>query len=161
MIMKKILLLLLAALPLVFGSCSSDDEEINGTSRIEVTVTFDENDIANERNKHKYDVYLISTEGYNIVDEPHRSGVRYSISVKDNNGTERTLYSDWWAIGMTLDTEINAFVGIYGEVFPYGKCVLILEEWKGAARWFKYINTSLDKSNTINLAYSSLLMGND
>ena len=159
--MKKILFFMLAALPLVFGSCSSDGEEINGTSgSIEVTVTFSDEDIAAKRNNNDYYVCLISTEGYTEISEPNREGARYYVDVKESNGNKKRLYA-YSRKAMTLETEINAFVGDYGEVFPYGKCVLILEEWKGAARWFKYINTSLDKSNTINLSYSSLLMGND
>ena len=157
--MKKILFFMLAALPLVFGSCSSDDEDINGTSRIDVTVKFDENDIANERNMHKYKVYLISTEGYTNVGEPQVIGFRYYINAKNKDGVEETLYSDWWASAMTLDTEINAYVGNYREVFPYGKCVLILEEWKGVVGWYMYANTHLDESNAITIKYSSLSEG--
>lgn len=157
-IMKKILFFMLAALPLVFGSCSSDDEEINGTSgSIDVTVTFSDEDIAAKRNKHNYYVYLISTEGYTLTSEPQIDGHRYYIEVKDSNGKEDRLYAEWRGNSVTFDTELISYVGNYGSVFPYGKCVLILEEWKGAAKWYRYSYTSVNESNSIKLEYGSSL----
>lgn len=156
--MKKILFFMFAALPLVFGSCSSDDEEVNGTSgSIDVTVTFNDNDIANKKHKNHFYVYLISTEGYTLTSEPQNDGYRYYIDVKDSNGKEDRLYAEWKANGITFDTELTAHVGNYGSVFPYGKCVLILEEWKGASYWYRYAHTSVNESNSIKLEYGSSL----
>ena len=157
--MKKIFMFVLAVLPLVLGSCSSDGDEVHGTSEaIDVTVTFNDDDIAAKRNYNRFYVYLISTEGYTVVSEPNRLSTQYYVDVKDSNGKESRLYAEWWAKALTSDSELTARVWESGSVFPYGKCMVILEEWSGAAHWFKYINTTLNESDAINLTYGSFLM---
>ena len=157
--MKKVLLFMLAVLPLVLGSCSSDDDDnVNGTSgSIDVTVTFNDNDIANKRDDNHFYVYLISTEGYTVTHEPIFDGYSYYVIAKDANGNERGLNAEWKANAVTFDTELTAHVGNYGSVFPYGKCIVILEEWKGASSWYRYAHTSVNESNSIKLEYGSSL----
>lgn len=154
--MKKILLLLFAALPLVFGSCSSDDEEINGTSgSIDVTVTFSDEDIAAKRNYHKYFVYLISTAGYTLTTEMNCLHYNYYINGKDANGNPKTLRAEWQGKGAADKNDISAHVWKKNSVFPYGKCIVILEEWSGPSSWYRYIETSVGNSNEITIPYGS------
>lgn len=155
--MKKILFFMLAALPLVFGSCSSDDgDKVNGTSNnIDVTITFDDNDIANGKDKRSYTVYLISTEGYTLTTEMNCLHYNYYINGKDANGNSKTLRAEWQGKGAALSTGISAHVWKKNSVFPYGKCIVILEEWSGPSSWYRYIETSVGNSDEITIPYGS------
>lgn len=138
MLMKKILLLLLAALPLVFGSCSSDGEEINGTSNgIDVTIKFS-NDTENVKHLVDYSVHLISIGDATIQSVSYENPYeRYYINIRKSNGETETRYSDWYGKCMQeFDSNKNRLpvlsahcyknFALSSDVFPYGKCLVIL-----------------------------------